>query len=173
MFLLQVGRGGAGPAYGIFDLGEMDDGFEHKAWSEDNGFVGKLREFFPHTSAWNDLIGCPDDKLVETDEDEYERQLNEFEERYWAQLDGAIPICHLGCAYRQWLIVSGSERGHIWCDDRTDQKGLYPLSKPGNDRITFYDWYRDWLDEALAGNDIEAEQASGQEPPARSESKAE
>tara|TARA_Y100001934_G_scaffold243249_1_gene299685 strand:+ start:1119 stop:1328 length:210 start_codon:yes stop_codon:yes gene_type:complete len=65
-------------------------------------------------------------------------------------LDGAIPICHLGCAQRQWLIVSGPERGNIWCDDRADNEGLSPLKKPQKKRITFFEWYREWLDDALA-----------------------
>ena len=93
MFLTHVGRGGGGPCYGLFDFHEMDDGFEYKTWSQGDGFVGVLANPFPYTDHWNDLTGQPDDDLVERDEQEYERQLTEFEQRYWAQLDGAVPIC--------------------------------------------------------------------------------
>lgn len=47
--LIHVGNGGAGPAYGLFKLGEMDDGFEHKPWTENDGFIGVLSQLFPHT----------------------------------------------------------------------------------------------------------------------------
>ena len=41
-FLGSVGRGGAGPSYGIFNLGETDDGFEFRKWKEGDWFVGSL-----------------------------------------------------------------------------------------------------------------------------------
>src|SRR5262245_45385533 len=38
-FLIRVGRGGAGPYYGLFALGRMDDGFDDQEWKEGDGFV--------------------------------------------------------------------------------------------------------------------------------------
>jgi hypothetical protein len=148
-FLIEVGNGGAGPYYGLFKLGEMDDGFGYKRWREKDGFVGVLSKPFPLTGAWNDLAGEP--VYDESNEDDYERQVNEFEEKYWdtERISGAIPICHLGCAARQWLVVAGAEAGNIWCDERADLKGLYPLTAAGKRRVTFYGWYRGWLDDAL------------------------
>jgi hypothetical protein len=151
-FLIHVGNGGAGPAYGIFRLGEMDDGFDHAQWEENDGFVGVLSEPFPHTEDWNDLADKPDDDI--NDEDELERQMEAFEEKYFdtKYVNGAIPICHIGCALRRWLVLTGTERGHIWCDDRADQGGLYPLRLHNADRVTFIDWYLDWLRDAQAHN---------------------
>ncbi|MCX6848441.1 MAG: SMI1/KNR4 family protein [Verrucomicrobia bacterium] len=148
-FLMSVGKGGAGPGYGVFDLGECDEGFDFRAWHEGDGFVGTLRLPFPHTAAWNDLTGMPEDELSETDEAAYEQQRAAFEEDYFAPLDGAIPICHLGCALRQWLIVSGPEAGHVWEDKRADYEGLSPLQTHGAERVSFYSWYRAWLDEEM------------------------
>jgi hypothetical protein len=147
-FLIHVGDGGAGPAYGIFRLGERDDCFDFVRWEENDGFVGVLSEPFPHTEAWNDLNDAPDYDLE--DAEEIERQQKAFWEKYYdvKLVSGAIPICHLGCAYRIWLALTGPERGHIWCDDRADQRGLYPLQLPGADRVTFIDWYLDWLRDA-------------------------
>lgn len=148
-FLMCVGKGGAGPGYGVFDLGECDEGFEFRAWHEGDGFVGSLRLPFPHAAAWNDLSGMPDDALSDTDAAAYERQREAFEAGYYAPLDGAIPICHLGCALRQWLIVSGPEAGHVWEDRRADYEGLAPLQTHGAERVSFFQWYRAWLDEEL------------------------
>ncbi len=155
-FLISVGNGGAGPAYGLFKLGEMDDGFGHKAWTENDGFVGVLSEPFPHTGPWNDLSAEPVyDESRENDpewEDEYQRQLDAWEDHvYWntANVNGAVPICHLGCALRQWLVITGAEAGHVWDDDRTDHGGLRPLQQGGQERVTFLEWYCFWLEKAL------------------------
>ena len=148
-FLMCVGKGGAGPGYGVFHLGECDEGFDFRAWHEGDGFVGTLRLPFPHSAAWNDLAGMPVDELSDTDAAEYERQMAEFEAGYFAPLDGAMPICHLGCALRQWLIVSGPETGQVWEDRRADDEGLSPLQTPGAERVSFYAWYRAWLDEEM------------------------
>lgn len=157
-FLLHVGDGGAGPAYGVFRLGEMDDGHGYTRWKENNGFVGVLSVPFPHNGPWNDLNGKPEfDESRETDydyeyEDGYGKQLSEWEtSHYWntCHINGAIPICHLGCACRQWLIVTGTEAGHVWCDDRVDQKGLRPLETASTCRASFLNWYCSWLDDAL------------------------
>src|SRR4051794_25756013 len=60
-FLIHIGNGGAGPYYGLFKLGEMDDGGGHKPWKENGGFIGTLSKPFPHTGPWNDLSGQPED----------------------------------------------------------------------------------------------------------------
>ncbi len=146
-FLIRVGNGGAGPYYGLFKLGEMDHDFDYGPWGD---FVGQLSSPFPHTEAWNDLTGKPDEQVA-IDSDEYDALLDTFEERYYdtCQVNGAISICHLGCALRQWLVVTGPEAGNVWCDDRADYKGLHPLQAKGRQRTTFFEWYRDWLDEVL------------------------
>ena len=147
-FLTRVGNGGAGPYYGLFRFGDMDDGFDHGSWGD---FVGDLSSPFPHTNPWNDLTGKPDNQAA-MDSGEYDALLEAFDQRYYnsRQVDGAIPICHLGCALRHWLVISGHEAGNIWCDDRADYKGLHPLEAQGRVRTSFFEWYRDWLDEVLS-----------------------
>jgi hypothetical protein len=143
-FLLQVGNGGAGPYHGLFKLGEMDEGRGHVRWREDEGLIGTLSAPFPHVEPWNDLNGMPD-------EDGDDADWSAFDARYWSaeNVNGAIPICHRGCALRQWLVLTGPETGSIWCDDRADYKGFYPLQQHDRKRVTFLDWYRTWLDDAL------------------------
>jgi hypothetical protein len=146
-FLITVGDGGAGPYYGVFPLGKMDDGFELKSWKDGDGFIGDLSEPFPLKEPWNDLSARPSGKLIETDEKEYDRKLREFEEIYWNPelMNGAIPICHMGCALRVWLIVSGDRAGHLWRDGRADDSGLSPVFTQDHKPATFSSWYLDWL----------------------------
>ncbi|WP_220498494.1 SMI1/KNR4 family protein [Rhodopirellula sp. JC639] len=149
-FVTEIGNGGAGPFYGVFKLGEMDNNFSHKRWKEDDGFIGVLAKPFPHTKAWNDLPTYPEEQ---DDEDAYEAELEAFDEVYWnsENVDGAIPICHQGCAYRNWLIVTGPEAGNVWEDLRVDHKGLIPVNSNGGHRVRFLEWYTDWLTDAVAG----------------------
>jgi hypothetical protein len=155
-FLVQVGNGGAGPFYGLFKLGEMDGSGADRPWAEDDGFVGVLSQPFPHSGPWNDLSGKPVyDESREDDpewEADYERRLDAWElQIYWntTHVNGAVPICHIGCALRQWLVFNGPEAGNVWDDLRAEDGGLKPLQQEGRERVTFLQWYRSWLDEAL------------------------
>jgi hypothetical protein len=151
-FLIQVGNGGAGPYYGLFKLGETDHNWGHKPWQEGDGFIGVLAEPFPHLGPWNEPGGRPEydpDKAEEPGgQEEFDRRMEEWDAVYFhpENVNGAIPICHLGCALRQWLVVTGPEAGHVWCDDRADFGGLYPLEHDGMPRVSFLEWYRNWLD---------------------------
>jgi hypothetical protein len=65
-------------------------------------------------------------------------------------MNGAIPIAELGCALSEWLVVTGPEAGHVWCDFRADYRGIRPLALGTLERVTFLQWYGHWLDGALA-----------------------
>jgi len=84
-------------------------------------------------------------------EDQYERQLNAWEERYWdiANVNGAIPICHEGCALRIWLVVTGTQAGYLWEDRRSEYAGLKPLRLADGSPATFTGWYDAWLNDCL------------------------
>jgi hypothetical protein len=141
-FVVRVGNGGAGPYYGVFPLGEMDGDDGHAAWVP-GSFVGNLREPFPHAVPWN----LPEQKLNELCANEDDEELLR---RYWVPVNGAIPICHRGCALRDWLVVTGPEAGHVWHDALADFGGWYPVMDSRGERATFGAWYRDWLEAAVA-----------------------
>lgn len=61
---------------------------------------------------------------------------------------GAIVISHLGCAQREWLIISGTHRGTIWSDCPADDTDLVPLLDQAGKLVTFVRWYFDWLQKA-------------------------
>jgi hypothetical protein len=84
-FLINLGNGGAGPFYGLFKLGEMDDCHDFQKWEEGDGFVGVLARSFPHSAAWNDLPAEPeetgDEEVYEERLDAFDRRLLEFRQR--------------------------------------------------------------------------------------------
>jgi hypothetical protein len=156
-FLLKVGNGGAGPYYGVFRLGEHDDGWGFRPW--EGGFlVGDPSVPFPYQDSWN-LPGtfwsaAPHNKEWASEEEAdkaYEAWDAKLIEVYWtpSAMDGAIPICHCGCALRQWLVVTGPERGNVWQDDRADLNGVFPLQTGNGDRVSFSRWYVTWLEDSI------------------------
>ncbi len=156
-FITEIGDGGAGPSYGVFPFGQHDDGHDHRAW-EGGYLVGDFSKPFPHLTDWNlpDSFWANQPDLVEEMPIEEQDRLMEawdkvMEENYWnpAAVNGAIPICHRGCALRQWLIINGEQKGYVWNDDRVDNKGLYPVRDEAGKRVTFSGWYMSWLNDAL------------------------
>ena len=159
LFITSVGNGGAGPYYGLFRLGEHDRQDTHCKWEEDS-LIGDLSKPFGHDAAWNATEALwskrPDwpvatplaqqDQLMEA----WDREIYES---YWNPrvMDGAIPICHMGCALRQWLVVTGPQRGSLWCDFRADEKGLFPMMNGHGHRVTFGEWYQTWLRDPVHG----------------------
>jgi hypothetical protein len=148
-FLINVGNGGAGPHYGLFRLGEMDCQWDDAPWKEGE-FVGVLREPWPHRDAWNlpeEELKIPDGLSLEALDAVFELR----DRKYWneALVAGAFPICHHGCALRDWLVVTGPEAAQVWHDARVDGGGLHPYERADGARQTFMDWYLDWLNGAL------------------------
>jgi hypothetical protein len=152
-FVTVVGNGGAGPYYGVFPFGEQDDLRGFCNWNQ-GSLVGDLSKKFPHSDAWN----LPQTFWAEAPDPgpgtpiEEEDRLNEaWDEKldalYWNPeiMNGAIPICHLGCAIRQWLVINGKQRGFVWHDDRSDNKGVYPVRDLRGSQMTFGEWYMAWL----------------------------
>ncbi len=71
LFVTEVGNGGAGPSFGVFPLGMMDDGFELRKRRANDGTVGDPSIPFELTDEWNDSAGMPSPDLVDRDRAEY------------------------------------------------------------------------------------------------------
>jgi len=145
-FLVNIGNGGVGPFYGLESL--EDSLFVDLDYKQPELLLNPTRPFL-HTEPWN-LIFKP--TVNEENEQEYEKQRLVFEEKYFdkEQMNGVIAICNFGCAVSLNLVVNGKEYGNIWTDDRASDNGIYPSCELGNkSRITFLDWYEQWLDNSL------------------------
>ncbi|HRE46571.1 MAG TPA: hypothetical protein PLD47_02505 [Aggregatilineales bacterium] len=108
---------------------------------------------FPFTTAW---LGK--DKF--DDEADYLEQVRQK----IGTVRGALTLCSGGCTTRYILVVSGTERGNVWWDDRWDCFSVAPEPftpqgsdehdraipiEPGN-RVTFYQWIEGYVDHWLA-----------------------
>lgn len=157
-FLLHVGAGGADPAYGLFPVRRVRGGWRWEGDGADLADLSRLAEPFPDRGPdpklLDDLLAqCPEEECFDDIED-FDDAIEAWDERGDAVLFapertvGAIAICHLGCAQREWLILSGSHRGTVWSDCRADDVDLAPLLHDDGTPVRFDRWYTDWLEKA-------------------------
>lgn len=157
-FLLQVGAGGAGPAYGVFPVRRIQGRWRWEGDGAELADLSRLAEPFPRLGPDPDLVRTlweqrPEEEDFDEIED-FDDAIEAWDERWEPVMFspdrtvGAIVISHLGCAARQWLIVSGSEAGRIWSDNRADDEDLTPLLDEHGAAKTFGRWYLDWLNES-------------------------
>jgi hypothetical protein len=147
-YLVALGNGGAGPSYGIFPLG-MWDGLGGELVPIGDA-LGELRAPFPHREAWN-LPAARFDPPDHADDDEEDAWNAQLDAEYYdpSLVNGAIWICDHGCALRTLLVITGSERGHVWADRRAENAGLVPHVGPDGRHLGFGDWYTAWLEQCL------------------------
>ncbi|MEU2832370.1 SMI1/KNR4 family protein [Streptomyces lavendulae] len=157
-FLTCVGAGGAGPAYGLFPVRRVQGRWRWEGDGADLADLSMLAQPFPDHGPDPELLGAllaerPEEEDFEEIED-FDDAIEAWDERWDAVMfapertAGAIVISHLGCALREWLIVSGTHRGTIWSDCRADDADLVPLLDDGGRPVTFARWYTAWLEAA-------------------------
>ena len=124
-YLLHVGNGGAGPDYGIFELGQHFSDSGHEDCLQDDVDLS-LPFPYPHPLASEE---CEDDDDL-------------FSPRH---APGSMILCDYGCGTWTRLIITGPLAGEIWCDDRVNSRSFYPQVAPDSTRYQFLPWYMDWL----------------------------
>jgi len=166
-FLLQCSRGGAGPYHGLFSLTKRESRWR---WLDDDcvNDLEHLDMLFPHTEAFNPADGLPE-QPEEHSFDSTQAYI-EAEDRWQDQCDdvvyspqyskGLLYLCHLGCALRHALVITGPARGQMWEDNTPEWGGFRPLTSEDGKSLTFASWYIGWLDGAeqklgLASKSIE------------------
>ncbi len=159
-FLLQVGAGGAGPAYGILPV--RREGSAEWRWVgelleevEPGGFA----EPFPGGADPAALVGILAERPLGEEFDDLadlDAALEAWEERLGeVQYDprrtaGALCLCDEGCGLMVWLVVTGSERGRMWRDPRCNGEDLHPMRDTDGFPLDFAGWYLGWLAAAEA-----------------------
>ena len=84
-------------------------------------------------------------------EDAYQGWLNRYEDVLWGdqRTHGAVCLCHEGCAYRDWFVVTGPLRGQMWDDERWRRRSRAQQANDGS-TLTFGHWYRITIDRGRA-----------------------
>ncbi len=139
-FLKEVGHGGAGPFYGLFQLNGSDP--------EDITDLEQIRKPFRWTDATNPVHW----QNAETEDGVWiDKGVNEGESPLvFLRVPGALYLCHYGCALRFFLIVNGPGRGEIWMDRQADDEGITPECGKDGGRLRFLQWYERWLDDGIS-----------------------
>jgi hypothetical protein len=71
--------------------------------------------------------------------------IGDAEDDEWPPGDGFIPVSHQGCGVYDVIVVTGEQRGRMWCCDMR-----WFLCRSERGQMGFLDWYQAWLDAALA-----------------------
>lgn len=133
-FLRTVQGGGAGPGYG---LTVVEDATPVPRRARPFPFDGEVaaalirQRLAGGSGRWACVAGPDDD-----DEDED-----------WPPGPGFLPLAHHGCGVYDVLVVAGEQRGYVWSVD-TDQ--WWPAFDASGRQLGFFDWYEQWLDNALS-----------------------
>ncbi|MEU7337953.1 SMI1/KNR4 family protein [Streptomyces sp. NPDC007074] len=157
-FLLHAGAGGAGPSHGVYPVRLVQGRWRWEGDGAELADLSRLGEPFPRVGAEPEVVqrllaARPDEEDFEEIED-FDDAIEAWDERWepvmWAadRTVGAVVISTLGCAAREWLIISGPERGRIWSDNRVDDEDLKPLLDDNGAPVTFAHWYLTWLEKA-------------------------
>lgn len=150
-FLTAVSAGGAGPCYGLFPLGR--DAAGHWAWRGDGAQltdVTALGTTFDPGDIGATLTQLKATQPPADDQNACQDWLNRWENVLWdnKRTRGAVCLSHEGCAYRDWLIITGPLRGQMWHDGRASDADLAPRTAEDGNPLTFGRWYTNWLNEA-------------------------
>lgn len=136
-WLVGVGAGGAGPAWGLWTPGTWAIGRQPVAW-EGGDDVAPLSAPFPHTAAWQ----APPDALAALAAGDDAGVAALFEP---AHVAGSLPIGTLGDGIVVRLVITGPKRGEVWLDRRGHDGRVVP-----EDGLDFAGWIERWLAAAEA-----------------------
>jgi hypothetical protein len=140
-FITRVTDGGAGPAYGLYSLEEALTKERREPVPDDF-----LRTPFPYAAAYNPSED-PEVEVFWQRVADGQPPKAEGDRRDLYQTAGTLVLCHEGCGYLHFLVVTGPGRGQMWLDGRCSDGGFAPLG------VGFLEWYERWLDSTLAGGD--------------------
>lgn len=141
-FVMEVGHGGAGPFYGLFQLNGSDP--------ENITDLDEIKKPFRWTHATNPMQWpSPETQGGAMIDSDSGRDRDETFPVYLT-VPGVLYICHYGCAIRFFLVVNGPLSGEVWLDRQAEEHGITPECDEDGSRLSFLQWYEKWLDEGIS-----------------------
>ncbi|GHF70899.1 hypothetical protein GCM10010218_60290 [Streptomyces mashuensis] len=143
-FLREVAAGGAGPDYGIYPLRPGAESNAARAKNLAVPFrpqeVGALFDEHQYNEPSGDCFTSAEEfsaayRAWDARDDELREEL----------FTGTLYLSSQGCAYYTVLAVTGPEAGTVWDDVQAAGEGVAPKRHNGAERMTFAQWYLDWL----------------------------
>ncbi|MEU4427238.1 SMI1/KNR4 family protein [Actinoplanes sp. NPDC024001] len=146
-FLIHVDSGGHGPGSGFRRLRRDRRGWAWEGWPDEPGTdLDALTKPFPDQAD----IGARLDALLEPavhGSREWRGWDERCDEIAAGQTHGTIVFAG-DSTFPLLLVVTGPQRGTVWCDLRATTEALALLRKPDGSAATFTDLYVAWLDAA-------------------------
>ena len=135
-FMREVGDGGAGPSYGIYQLGHG----LNELVSDPQRYLRQPCRLRPDLTPaqWEELTSA-----IEEDEDMADEA---FEQAMGELYAGLLPLGDQGCANYQALVLNGPFAGRVV--NLSAERYLPCFAY----EATFLDWYERWLEEVAAGD---------------------
>ncbi len=153
-FLLKVGNGGAGPGYGLIGIDSVELAKIELLGSD------FLSSPFCLDGEWNDL-DLLQNRNGDSPDAYYDSKL----------VQGSLLVAEYGCGIEARLVITGTQSGKIWIDDRVGEGGIYPLTnhcaaffhddpdiednlyesvEEVKEALSFYEWYDNWLNRSIS-----------------------
>jgi len=140
-FITTIGNGGpgnyggAGPYYGIYELGEF-------GYMEIDSYTMSLDPVIRSSitqNIWDDLIAFTGSGELIDGSEAYDKKYNEL-------FAGLMTVGTMGCNGQMMLVLNGRDRGRVVY---INQDLYLPKFSPEKG---FLDWYENWLDKLIAGD---------------------
>lgn len=156
-FLLQVGNGGAGPWYGLWELAVVEDDVVRAMCEE------RISEYDAEHPLFEKVIPVPFSSSPKYSAITWRSEnLKWLEESGYADFtEKALEIGTQGCNGSTLIVVTGVCRGEIWSvwaeefmgfsyvSPKTTEGDDQPFEMDGEGALPFLDWYEHWLNVGL------------------------
>ena len=146
LFLTELGNGGAGPYYGVYDIDKAFlNTIDNQGETEGNHLLEKCSLHPKMTDdEWKSLAA----PLIEDEDQDIAN--DEYDEALRKVFGGMLKFGTQGCTYDMYIVIEGEHRGRIvYTHDHYEHQFFFVREN------NFLDWYERWLDDIIADYEMD------------------